>query len=357
MQGPMPPEMAMLQNQMNNGFPQQQQQGVPNGHMNGTGRGRGGVRGRGTGRRGGAAGGPDRPSTTPKPADAATSDATTAQLPAPIAAPTPIAPSTSTSAPSAAARAAAPVAQSQPMYAVPERPQSPTLCKFGLKCTNAHCRYSHPSPVATPESGIVLSNEACEKGKDCKDKDCIKAHVSPAALNPQGNYQFLFHFSFLLTYLCSAQQPVPQVAAPPPPQVHHNPVPCRFGAACTRPGCTFNHPPRPTQSGTPCKFGAACTRANCAFQHPPGRVLPSTFHRGLATTGPMVNVPTPETGSMGGSQHKSVTFNKGMSAKERLEKQMKDLEEKKNQAEQAVKDAEAAAAKKAADANPVSITA
>ncbi|PPQ64949.1 hypothetical protein CVT26_015669 [Gymnopilus dilepis] len=341
MQGPMPPEMAMLQNQMNNGFPQQQQQqqGVPNGHMNGTGRGRGGVRGRGTGRRGGAAGGPDRPSTTPKPADAATSDATTAQLPAPIAAPTPIAPSTSTSAPSAAARAAAPVAQSQPMYAVPERPQSPTLCKFGLKCTNAHCRYSHPSPVATPESGIVLSNEACEKGKDCKDKDCIKAHVSPAALNPQ------------------AQQPVPQVAAPPPPQVHHNPVPCRFGAACTRPGCTFNHPPRPTQSGTPCKFGAACTRANCAFQHPPGRVLPSTFHRGLATTGPMVNVPTPETGSMGGSQHKSVTFNKGMSAKERLEKQMKDLEEKKNQAEQAVKDAEAAAAKKAADANPVSITA
>ncbi len=72
----------------------------------------------------------------------------------------------------------------RPNFAVPERPQSPTLCKFSLKCTNPHCRWSHPSPVATPESGMVLSNEPCEQGKDCKDKDCIKAHISPAAVNP-----------------------------------------------------------------------------------------------------------------------------------------------------------------------------
>jgi len=71
-------------------------------------------------------------------------------------------------------------------YALPERPQSPTLCKFAAKCTNAQCRYSHPSPVATQESGMVLSNDHCEQGKDCKDKDCVKAHVSPAVLNPQG---------------------------------------------------------------------------------------------------------------------------------------------------------------------------
>ena len=72
----------------------------------------------------------------------------------------------------------------RPSLAVPERPQSPTLCKFSLKCTNPQCRWSHPSPVATPESGMVLSNEPCEKGKDCKDKDCIKGHISPAAVNP-----------------------------------------------------------------------------------------------------------------------------------------------------------------------------
>ena len=72
----------------------------------------------------------------------------------------------------------------RPSFAVPDRPQSPTLCKFSLKCTNPHCRWSHPSPVATPESGMVLSNEACEQGKDCQDKDCIKGHISPAAVNP-----------------------------------------------------------------------------------------------------------------------------------------------------------------------------
>jgi nuclear polyadenylated RNA-binding protein NAB2 len=71
-----------------------------------------------------------------------------------------------------------------PGFAVPERPQSATLCKFGLKCTNVSCRWSHPSPVATPESGVVLSNEPCENGKNCKDKDCVKAHVSPAVANP-----------------------------------------------------------------------------------------------------------------------------------------------------------------------------
>jgi len=74
----------------------------------------------------------------------------------------------------------------------------------------------------------------------------------------------------------------------------------------------------------------------------------------------MVTVPTPETGSMGGaSQHRSVTFNNPNAMKERLEKQMKEIQEKKDEAEKAVKEAEAVAHNKktAADANPVSITA
>jgi hypothetical protein len=73
-----------------------------------------------------------------------------------------------------------PASQARPGFVPPERPQSPTLCKFGLKCTNAVCRYSHPSPVATPESGVVLSNDPCEKGINCTDADCVKGHVSPA---------------------------------------------------------------------------------------------------------------------------------------------------------------------------------
>ena len=91
-------------------------------------------------------------------------------------------------------------AQQRSTYIPPERPQSPTLCKFSLKCTNPSCRYSHPSPVATQESGIVLSNDPCEQGRDCKDKDCVKAHVSPAVLNPKGR-QIISCFCFM-TYDC-----------------------------------------------------------------------------------------------------------------------------------------------------------
>jgi hypothetical protein len=116
--------------------------------------------------------------------------------PAPVAVPAPIALAPVIAAPTAETPA-------PPAFSVPERPLSPTLCKFGLKCTNAHCRYSHPSPVATVESGIVLSNDPCEKGKDCKDKDCLKAHVSPAALNPKGKYLFFDIFSSVLNIYCS----------------------------------------------------------------------------------------------------------------------------------------------------------
>lgn len=160
----------------------------------------------------------------------------------------------------------------------------------------------------------------------------------------------------------SAEQATPNVTVPAPqphhaPPSHHAPtIPCRFGAACTRPGCNFSHPARATHSAVACRFGAGCTRANCTFQHPEGRVLPSSFHRGLSTTGPIVNVPTPETGSMGGaSQHRSVTFNNPNAMKERLEKQMKEIQEKKDEAEKAVKEAEAAANSKKTTADPKTV--
>ncbi|KAJ7647663.1 hypothetical protein FB45DRAFT_975290 [Roridomyces roridus] len=295
--GGMPGEMYPGGMDNNNGF----QGPMPH---NGRGRGTPRGRGRGTGRPGST--------SSPKPvSDASAAPAESSAVP--IVAPTP-----TVAAPGGAVG-----------YILPERPQSPTLCKFGLKCTNAHCRYSHPSPVATAESGVVLSNEACEKGKECQDKDCIKAHVSPAVLNPQGPRR-------LITLR----------------QRQHTPagVPCRYGAACTRANCTFTHPPKPASNphfSQPCHFGAACTRANCLYQHPEGRVLPSTFHRGLSTTAPLVNVPTPETGSMGAAKHnRSVTFNQGVSVKEKLEQQMKEIEEKKIEAEKAVKAAEEAAASK-----------
>jgi len=124
------------------------------------------------------------------------------------------------------------------------------------------CRYSHPSPAATVESALVLSNDACEKGNKCDDKDCTKSHVSPATLKPN---------------------------AAVPSQSH---PPARY-TSYAKP--TFNPYAKPfipnTAVSIPCKFGANCTRANCTFQHPPGRTtLPGEFHRGLKTTDPTVKL-------------------------------------------------------------------
>ncbi|KAK0484344.1 hypothetical protein EDD18DRAFT_1293360 [Armillaria luteobubalina] len=305
MQNGMPGDMNMFQNGGMNGF-----QNGPQG-MNGNTRGRGSGRGRGNGR--------GRGGHTPSLSGSKLAEGVVEAEPAqqiPIVAPTPTA--------AKPAHAAAPSGTSQQRlgYVYPERPQSPTLCKFGLKCTNPHCRWTHPSPVATVESGVVTSTEACENGKDCKDKDCVKAHVSPAVL--------------------TAKAPVSQ-----PSHHHPSPVPCRFGAGCTRPNCTFSHPSRPSNNSShftqQCRYGAGCTRAACQFQHPEGRVLPTAFHRGLSTSAPLVNVQAPETGSMGGpSPHKSVKFSSSAAVKERLEK----LEQEKLRVEKGLKLKEAEAASK-----------
>ncbi|KAG8705403.1 hypothetical protein FRC09_002976 [Ceratobasidium sp. 395] len=224
--------------------------GFPNGHGQGpntNGRGRGGNRGG----RGGNMG--DRPPVGPP------SQQSPQQQPPQLAAPQPRPPPP-------------PAAPSN----VPARPQSPTLCKFGIKCTNAGCRYSHPSA----EGGLVLSSEYCEKGLGCKDADCTKGHPSPAAVNG-----------------IPAATQAPPASRPAPPT---GGVPCKFGLACTRPGCTFVHPQR---SGKPCRFGINCTRADCSFDHPPGRVLPGSApqsqkptHKSMTFRAPSASSPAMQSG-------------------------------------------------------------
>lgn len=349
MQGVLPGDMPGFNAGGMNGFaggPQQQQ-------ISGQGRGRGTVRGRGIGR--GRGGGP---STYANGA----ANETTTTMPTTIVAPTPTLATPVNPTPPVAPPAPAP---SQRLgYVLPERPQSPTLCKFGMKCTNALCRYSHPSPVATAESGIVLSNEACDKGKDCKDKDCIKSHISPA-VNLPGEYHLTLRFfqpvSEISRPLAVSEQHNSNGIQQSPATTPHAPntVACRFGAACTRPGCTYSHPPRPSQANhfaQQCRFGAGCTRATCPFQHPEGRVLPTTFHRGLSITSPLVNVPTPEAGSMGAvqKQNRSVKFNNSGSTKD-VQAKLAKLEAQKAEAEKAVAEAEAVASKK--ETKSVAITA
>ena len=74
---------------------------------------------------------------------------------------------------------------------LPPIPASEELCKYGVDCKNAICKYSHPSPAATKESGLVLTREVCPKGIDCGDMVDI-ALVS---------YSRLSRKSVMLTYL------------------------------------------------------------------------------------------------------------------------------------------------------------
>lgn len=53
---------------------------------------------------------------------------------------------------------------------VPTKPANEALCKHATLCTNAYCKYAHPSPAATKESGLVLNSEPCEKQTECQDK-------------------------------------------------------------------------------------------------------------------------------------------------------------------------------------------
>lgn len=188
------------------------------------GRGRGGPPGRGRGghANGGGHGSNGEPTPAPSP---------------PVVAPTPV-----------SAAAATPSSQARPGFVPPERPQSPTLCKYNLKCTNPTCRYSHPSPVATPESGVVLSNDPCEKGIKCADADCIKGHVSPAVKNggPIGklNNQFPAVRPTLTAHLVQPQNTSnPPARRPPRPRPAVTVPPARARATAA-PSRTRGRPPR-----------------------------------------------------------------------------------------------------------------
>ncbi|KAG8883977.1 hypothetical protein FRB97_005421 [Tulasnella sp. 331] len=178
------------------------------------------------------------------------------------------------------------------------RPLSPTLCKFVTNCNNPTCRYSHPSPVSTLESGVVLSTDPCEKGIECADKDCIYAHVSKAAKNAPST--------------AAATTP-----AHPPAATTLSQAPCKFDPNCTRPNCPYYHPSHKhrvtkthsqanNSSSVACRFGSACTRSDCPYTHPPGRVLPGQFSRGLDGAPPSLVTKAP--GVDKESWNKSVDF-------------------------------------------------
>jgi nuclear polyadenylated RNA-binding protein NAB2 len=162
-----------------------------------------------------------------------------------------------------------------------DRPLSPTLCKFGVKCTNALCRWSHPSAAASAESGIVLSTEACAAGRHCQDKDCTLSHPS-SSTSAYNRFSCIELVSNCLADIPPSTSHARPQGAPTPAGSFINTVPCKFGANCTRANCPYSHPnasfaASASKATIPCKFGIHCTRAECGFSHPPGRVSPASF--------------------------------------------------------------------------------
>lgn len=56
-----------------------------------------------------------------------------------------------------------------PSIPLPTKPTSEQICKHNTACTKPLCGFSHSSAVATKESGLVLSSEACEAQLTCGD--------------------------------------------------------------------------------------------------------------------------------------------------------------------------------------------
>lgn len=63
--------------------------------------------------------------------------------------------------------------QQQQQASLPSKPSQEGLCKYATECKNAYCKFSHPSPAATKESGLTLSSEPCDRQLQCEDAVCL----------------------------------------------------------------------------------------------------------------------------------------------------------------------------------------
>ncbi|WVQ80821.1 hypothetical protein IAT38_002928 [Cryptococcus sp. DSM 104549] len=174
--------------------------------------------------------------------------------------------------------------------AIPDKPSSTALCKYGVGCSNARCIYSHPSPVADEMTGMVLSEEACEKGKGCKDMECVKSHVSPAAVlgGEAGPSRLLCKYQNCSNPSCPFRHEDENGNLVPPPALT-NPKPAPAAAAANGNGSANGEADgKEGKEGkgimdgqlddgpkvTACRYGERCTRADCKFTHPASRPTP-----------------------------------------------------------------------------------
>ncbi|TXT07186.1 hypothetical protein VHUM_03356 [Vanrija humicola] len=159
--------------------------------------------------------------------------------------------------------AARPPPRGGALGAIPTKPTSTALCKFGVGCSNARCIYSHPSPVADEKTGMVLSEEACEAGKDCKDAECIKSHVSPAAANGEsaGPSRVLCRYQNCINPKCQYRHEDADGNAIPPPALSNAAAAATSVDATETVGkASLDSALDDGKTARPCRFAERCTR-------------------------------------------------------------------------------------------------
>lgn len=205
--------------------------------------------------------------------------------------------------------------------AVPDKPTSTALCKFGVGCSNARCTYSHPSPVADEKTGMVLSEEACEAGKNCKDAECVKSHVSPAAVNggDAGPSRVLCKFQHCTNPTCQFRHEDENGNFIPPPALKAKAAAkpdASFSSSedgeleiSVKSGATLDSALDDGRTERPCRYAERCTRADCKFTHPASRPTPRGAKpaRGGAP-GAFSKRPAPAADAIMGGMTKSTKF-------------------------------------------------
>ncbi|WWD17198.1 hypothetical protein CI109_101636 [Kwoniella shandongensis] len=225
---------------------------------------------------------------------------------------------------------------------IPDKPSSNALCRYSIGCSNSRCPYSHPSPVADEKTGMVLSEEPCENGKNCKDAECIKSHVSPAASlgETAGPSRLLCKYQNCTNPSCPFRHEDASGNPIPPPALTASKTAKK---AVDLPAHSSDNEDgemevvmsskglmdgalEDTRKEVSCRYGERCTRADCKFSHPASRPTPksylagkksfpsrstsSTFNKSATTNG---------SGGIGGGMHASKKFGTNGATEKKLD--------------------------------------
>ena len=164
---------------------------------------------------------------------------------------------------------ASPLDSALPSSSTPRAP-NPTLfntpCKFNHLCTAPTCGFAHQSPANTRPGLTLDMSDTCSHGIACMNSKCSARHPSPALRNNNNNTN---HNSAngngggaRINQPCKFFPSC--TAGPACPFRHPETPPCRNGADCALPGCSFAH------STIVCRYNP-CTRPDCVFKHAEGQ--------------------------------------------------------------------------------------